>query len=91
MGLDFTQVTAANGAVNENAAIAASTSLTNAENAAVDALGAAGVVYFNYGINEYVIAVHATEAVVSSADAVVELVGIANHAVTNTAGIVTLA
>jgi hypothetical protein len=39
----------------------------------------------------YVIAVHSTEAALSIADAVVELVAIANHAITNTAGIVTLA
>jgi hypothetical protein len=33
-------------------------------------------VAFNYGSNEYVIAVRAIEAALSSADAVVELVGI---------------
>ena len=89
--LDFTQVTTASLAVNENAAVASAASLINAENAAANALGAAGVAYFNYSGNEYVIAVHSTEAALSGADAVVELVGIANHAMTNTAGIVTLA
>jgi hypothetical protein len=89
--LDFTQVISSSLTVNENAAVASATSLTNAENAAANALGFAGVAYFNYSGNEYVVAVHAAEGTVSSADAVVELVGITNHSMTNTAGVVTLA
>jgi Domain of unknown function (DUF4214) len=98
MKLDFMQVIITTGtiyvntsAVNENAAVASKSNLTDAEHAAASALGKAGVAYFDYGGNEYVIAVHTTESGVSSADAIVELVGITNHTMTCTGSLVTLA
>lgn len=62
--------------VNEQAAVASATSLSQAENAAAHALGAKGVAYFTMGANTYVIDVSATEAAVSANDYVVELVGV---------------
>jgi hypothetical protein len=65
--------------VNENAAVATATSLTTAENAAVAALGQAGVVYFNYHHDEYIIGVYAgNETSVGSNDIVVHLIGVNN-------------
>jgi hypothetical protein len=66
-------------------------SLTKAENAAVNAMGGAGVVYFAYKGNEYFIATSTAEAAVSANDAIVELVGVTNiHHAANAFGLVTL-
>ena len=73
------------------AAVASATSLTAAENAAVNAFGGAGVVYFSFHGNEYFIAMPSVEAAVSSHDAIVELVGITDiHHAANNFGLVTL-
>ena len=47
--------------------------LETAENDAVAALGAKGVAYFTFGGNEFLVAAHTGEAIVSVGDAVVEL------------------
>ena len=74
------------------AAVASATSLTAAENAAVNAFGGAGVVYFSFHGNEYFIATANHETVVSSGDAIVELVGITGfHSPTLSGGVVALA
>jgi len=90
MLIDFHAVTTSNTIANENAAIATATSLTAAENAAVAALGAPGVAYFNYHHDEYLIATNSAEPSVSATDAIVHLVGVSLTA-TNSGGIVTLA
>jgi hypothetical protein len=64
---------------NQQTSTAGAPNLTTAENDAVAALGTAGVAYFTFGGNEYLVAAHATEAGVSLGDAVVQL-----HAVTFT-------
>ena len=67
-------------------------SLTAAENAAVSAMGSAGVAYFSFHGNEYFIATNNNgESAVSSQDAIVELVAITDiHHATNSSGLVTL-
>ena len=78
--------------VDETATVASSTSLTAAENAAVKALGGAGVAYFSFHGSEYFIATNNNmETTVSSNDAIVKLVGITDiHHATNAFGLVTL-
>jgi hypothetical protein len=91
MEIDFREITASSNIVDETAAVASSTSLTAAEDAAVKALGSAGVAYFTFGKNEYFIATNNVETVVSSHDAIVELVGITDiHHAANSGGLVTL-
>jgi hypothetical protein len=91
MEIDFTFVTTSHFIVDETAAVASATSLTAAENAAVNAFGGAGVAYFSFHGNEYFIATNNVETTVSSHDAIVELVGITNiHHATNNFGLVTL-
>jgi hypothetical protein len=71
--------------------VASATSLTAAENAAVNAFGSSGVVYFSFHGNEYLIASNNIETMVSSSDAIVELVGVTNiHHAVNNFGLVTL-
>jgi hypothetical protein len=91
MKIDFTTVTGSSTVVDETAAVASAATLTAAENAAVSAMGSAGVAYFSFKGNEYFIATNNMEAAVSSHDAIVELVGITDiHHATNTMGLVTL-
>jgi hypothetical protein len=91
MKIDFTPITSSSNIVEETAAVASSTSLTAAEEAAVKALGSAGVAYFTFGKNEYFIATNNMETTVSSHDAIVELVGITDiHHAANSGGLVTL-
>jgi hypothetical protein len=74
-----------------NSMVASATTLTAAENAAVKAMGSAGVAYFTFGKNEYFIATNNVETTVSPNDAIVELVGVTNiHHATNSSGLVTL-
>jgi hypothetical protein len=92
MLINFTNITSSSNIVDESAAVASSTSLTAAEDAAVKALGSAGVAYFTFGKNEYFVATNNVETVVSSHDAIVELVGITDiHNAHNSGGVVTLA
>jgi hypothetical protein len=76
--------------------VASASTLTAAENAAVKALGAAGVAYFDFGHDEYFIATNQAETSVSSHDAVVCLVGVSGFtssdpfSATMSNGIVTL-
>jgi hypothetical protein len=91
MRVNFGAITGSSNIVDETAAVASSTSLTAAENAAVKALGSAGVAFFTFGKNEYFIATNNVETVVNSHDAIVELVGITDiHHATNSSGLVTL-
>jgi hypothetical protein len=91
MEINFNPITSSSAIADETAAAASSTSLTAAENAAVNALGGAGVAYFTFGKNEYFIATSITETAVSANDAIVELVGVSDiHHATNIAGLVTL-
>ena len=77
--------------VDETTAVAASTGLTAAENAAVKAMASSGVAYFSFHGNEYFIGTSNVEAAVSSHDAIVELVGITNiHHAANFFDVVTL-
>ncbi len=72
--IDLSGIVGTSGTVqNQQFAIAGAPNLTIAENDAVAALGAAGVAYFTFGGNEYLVAAHATEAGVSLGDAVVQL------------------
>ena len=72
-------------------AVASATSLAAAENAAVNAFGSSGVVYFSFHGNEYFIATGNAEAAVSSSDAIVKLVGVTDiHHAANNFGLVTL-
>jgi hypothetical protein len=72
--IDLSGIVGTSGTVqNQQFAIAGAPNLTTAENDAVAALGAAGVAYFTFGGNEYLVAAHATEAGVSLGDAVVQL------------------
>jgi hypothetical protein len=65
--------------------------LTAADNAAVKAMGSAGVAYFSFQGNEYFVATNHTEMTVSSDDAIVKLVGVTDiHHAANIAGFVTL-
>jgi hypothetical protein len=84
-------MTTSSNIVDETATVASATSLTTAEDAAVKALGSAGVAYFTFGKNEYFIATNNNEMAVSANDAIVELVGITNiHHAANLFGVVTL-
>jgi hypothetical protein len=77
MKIDFTRVTTA-------------TTLTEAENAAVNAMGGPGVAYSNRGGNEYFIATDHTETAISSQDAIVKLVGVIDLQATSIDGLVRL-
>ena len=66
------------------------TNITTAENAAVAALGGPGVVFFNFGGNEYFIATNHAETAVSSTDAIVKLVGVHDLVAGSASGLVTL-
>jgi hypothetical protein len=91
MQIDFSFITTGSTITDETAAVASATSLTAAENAAVNTLGGAGVAYFSFHHNEYFIATKSMEAAVSSNDAIVELVGITDiHHATNSFDLVTL-
>jgi hypothetical protein len=91
MLIGFTNVTTSHFIADETAAVASATSLTTAENAAVNAFGGAGVAYFSFHGNEYFIATNNVEAAVSANDAIVELVGVTNiHHATSFFGLVTL-
>jgi hypothetical protein len=93
MQIDFTTVTTSHfifDATN-TLAVASATSLAAAENAAVNAFGSAGVVYFSFHGNEYFIATANAEAAVNSSDAIVKLVGVTDiHHAANNFGVVTL-
>ena len=75
---------------DETAAVASSSSLTTAENTAVNKLAGPGVAYFNFHGNEYFIATSSIETAVSSHDAIVKLVGVIDLHATNSFGEVTL-
>ena len=92
MVIDFHSVTTSNTIADETnaAAVAAATTLTAKENAAVAALGGPGVAYVKYQGDEYFIATNITETSVSATDAVVHLVGVGRGA-TISDGVVTLA
>jgi hypothetical protein len=93
MQIDFTTVTTSHfifDATN-TPAVASATSLAAAENAAVNAFGSSGVVYFSFHGNEYFIATDNAEAAVNSSDAIVKLVGVTDiHHAANNFGLVTL-
>jgi len=94
--INFSSVTSSSNISNENAAVASASTLTAAENAAVQALNAAGVAYFSFGHNEYFIATNQAETSVSDHDAVVCLIGVSGFlgsnpfSATDSGGIVTL-
>jgi hypothetical protein len=90
MLINFGAITHSSYIVDETAVVAAATTLTTAENGAVDAMAAPGVAYFNYHGNEYFVATNATETAVSSSDAIVKLVGVIDLHATNSSGAVTL-
>ena len=91
MQIDFTVVTTSHFIADETTVVASATTLKAAENAAVNAFGGSGVVYFSFHGNEYFIATDNAEAAVSSSDAIVKLVGVTVfHHATNNFGLVTL-
>ena len=91
MEIDFTPVTGSHFIADETTVVASATTLKAAENAAVNAFGGSGVAYFSFHGNEYFIATANVETVVSSHDAIVELVGITDiHHAANNFGLVTL-
>jgi hypothetical protein len=91
MNIAFNNITQNSTIADETTAVASSASLTAAENAAVKAMGSAGVAYFSFHGNEFFIATNNNEAAVSANDAIVELVGVTNiHHATNLFGLVTL-
>jgi hypothetical protein len=91
MEINLTAVTTSHFIADETAAVASAKTLTAAENAAVNALGGAGVAYFDFKGNEYFIATNSAEAAVSSSDAIVKLVGVTDiHHAVNNFGLVTL-
>jgi hypothetical protein len=91
MQISFHGITISSMIVDETLAVASSTSLPTAENAAVKAMGSSGIAYFKFHSNEYFIATNNVEAAVSSNDAIVELVGVTNiHHAINSLGVVTL-
>src|SRR5580704_6757270 len=90
MLINFGAITHSSNIVDETAVVATATTLTTAENGAVDAMAAPGVAYFNYHGNEYFVATNATETAVSSQDAIVKLVGVIDLHATNSSGAVTL-
>jgi hypothetical protein len=75
---------------NATSSVALATSLANAADLAVAAMASAGVAWFNYGTNEYLVATAASETHVSATDTVVELVGVNTLGHTLAAGVVTL-
>jgi hypothetical protein len=87
--IDFKSVTSSSYIANEDSAVTSASSVTAAENAAVKALGAAGVAFFTFGSSEYFIATNHTETAVSPHDAVV-VVGQSGYWATDTGGLVTL-
>ena len=93
MQIDFTTVTTSHfifDATN-TPTVTSATSLAAAENAAVNAFGSSGVVYFSFHGNEYFIATDKVETTVSANDAIVELVGVTDiHHPTNSFGLVIL-
>ena len=93
MTIDFHIVTTSSTISDETnaATVAAATTLTAKENAAVVALGGPGVAYFTYQGDEYFIATNTTETLgVGFNDAVVHLVGVQFSHPANSGGIVTL-
>jgi hypothetical protein len=91
MEINFTSVTGSHFIADETAAVASATSLTMAENEAVNAFAGAGVAYFSFHGNEYFIATANFETAVSSSDAIVKLVGVTDiHHAANNFGLVTL-
>jgi hypothetical protein len=91
MEIDFTPVTGSHFIADETTVVASATTLKAAENAAVNAFGGSGVAYFSFHGNEYFIATANVETVVSSHDAIVELVGVTDiHHAANNFGLVTL-
>jgi hypothetical protein len=85
--LDFTHTGLTGGLVNTYTPVAADTVLS-AEVAAVAGLGAnKGVADFSLGGNEYVIAHTTVVAGLHPTDAIVELVGVQNHAISLSAGV----
>jgi hypothetical protein len=93
--LDFSAVTTSNNIKNESAAVASASTLTAAEDAAVNALGAAGVAYFTFGDKEYFVATNHAETSIGQHDAVVCLIGAGFSTVdqfwgTSSSGLVTL-
>jgi hypothetical protein len=92
MQIDFSLTTGFNTIVDETGAVASSTTLNAAENAAMAAMGGQGIAYFAYKGDEYFIATNNAETEVSSTDAIVKLVGVTNiHHATATFSVVTLA
>ena len=74
MEIDFSEIIPGSSNIqNQQTAIAGASNLETAENDAVAALGAKGVAYFTFGGNEFLVAAHTGEAIVSVGDAVVEL------------------
>ena len=91
MEIDFTNITSNSNIVDETAVAASSTTLTVAENAAVDALNGPGVAYFSFRGNEYFIETNNHKSAVSANDAIVKLVGVTDiHHAANSGGLVTL-
>jgi len=90
MEINFTSVTGSHFIADETAAVVSATSLTMAENEAVNAFAGAGVAYFNYKGSEYFIATANFETAVSSHDVIVKLVGVTDLIATNNFGLVTL-
>jgi hypothetical protein len=91
MRIIFDSITSSGNLFDETENVASSTNLNAAENAAVKALGSAGVAFFSFRGSEYFIATNHTETAVSSDDAIVKLVGVTDiHDPSNSFGIVTL-
>jgi hypothetical protein len=90
MKIDFGFITQSSNIADETAAVASATTVTAAENAAVKAMGASGVAFFNFGANEYFVATNNAETAVSSHDAIVKLVGVHDLHAANSGGLVTL-
>jgi hypothetical protein len=90
MQINFDFITNSSNIVDETAAVASATTVTAAENAAVKAMGANGVAFFNYGVNEYFIATNQMETAVTFHDAIVKLVGVHDLHAGNSLGLVTL-
>jgi hypothetical protein len=90
MQINFDFITTSSNIVDETAAVASAATVTAAENAAVKAMGASGVAFFNFGANEYFVATNNAETAVSSHDAIVKLVGVHDLHAANSGGLVTL-
>jgi hypothetical protein len=87
--INFGEITTSSNVFDENT-VAGATSLAAAENDVVNAMGSAGVAYFNYKGSGYLVATNNPETAVSSGDAIVKLVGVTDFHITNAAGVVTL-